>query len=39
MKIFMTLGIILAGTIISGEAGTVGAVIAVALANCYKAFD
>lgn len=39
MKIFMILGIILAGTIISGTAGAYGALIAVALANCYKAFD
>ena len=39
MKIFLILGIILAGTVISGEAGTLGAVVAVAFANCYKIFD
>ena len=39
MKIFSILGIIIAGTVISGEAGTIGAVIAVAFANCYKIFD
>lgn len=39
MKIFSILGVILAGTVISGEAGTIGAVVAVAFANCYKIFD